>query len=1117
MSSIEEKYQKKSQREHILLRPDTYVGCIETNKEDLWIYNEENKNIYKKSIDFTPALYKIFDEILVNSRDACMTDKTTNEIKIKINNKRISVENNGKGIPVELHKKVKCYVPELIFGHFRTGSNFDDNTKRTTGGRNGLGAKLTNAFSKEFIIETCDLKNKRYFKQTYKNNMSWKKKAIIEDKEDMKMGFVKIEFEPDLERFKMKEISIDMIKFFKKRVYDIAATLPKVKVYLNDILIEENTFKKYINLYYQNENIIYEENKEWQIGIIYIPDNGFEQISFVNGINTFNGGTHINYIINNIIKKLDTITKKKYKDIKIKPSIIKENLVVFVNSIIINPQFSSQTKEELKSKSNTFGSTYEISDKSVKKLVSFGLIEQIINFIRLKDEAKLKKNTDGKKENTIKGIPKLEDANKAGGKESHKCYLILTEGDSAKALAMSGRSVVGNDYFGVFPLKGKLLNVREATSSQLLNNEEIKNIKKIMGLQQGKEYKNNKDLRYGGIIIFTDQDTDGFHIKGLLINCIHYFWPSLLKNCKGFINSLSTPIVKATKGKRVKCFYNIPDYEKWERQVTIKSWNIKYYKGLGTSNSKEAKEYFTDILNKLITYKLCDQNNDDNQNICEEAIKLAFEKKQSNNRKKWLLNDTKNLFLDNSFKSVEIKDFINKELKLFSYDDLERSIPSIVDGLKPSTRKILYACFLRKIYNKKDEIKVSQLAGYVADKTSYHHGEASLIQAIINMAQNYTGSNNINLLVPSGQFGSRLLGGKDHASPRYIYTYLENLTRYLFKLEDDDILNYLFDDGNKIQPDFFLPILPMILVNGSEGIGTGFSTFIPPHNPIDIIKNIFLIMDKKEIKKMKPWYKKFKGKVRLKDNTISIIGHYNVIDDNTIQVSELPIGQWTTPYKEFLETIEYNNIKKKDIITNFKDNNTESLVNFELTFPKKKLELFIKNDTLEAKLKLIKTVRNTNMHLYDKDNNIRKYDSTNDILKEWYDFRLTMYIKRKEYIIGKLTKDLNILKYKVMFIQYVLDKKIIIYRQKKSDIITKLEELEFPQLVNNNNNNNKSYDYITTIPLFSLTIEKINELNELFNNKDEELKLIKSISEINMWKNDLNDFLKIYTQWKKNN
>ena len=370
--SIEEKYQKKTQLEHILLRPDTYVGSIETNKEDLWIYNEENKNIYKKSIEYTPALYKIFDEILVNGRDACMTDKTTDEIRVNITDKRIRVENNGNGIPVELHKKEKCYVPELIFGHFRTGSNFDDSTKRTTGGRNGLGAKLTNAFSKEFIIETTDLKNKRYFKQTFKNNMSWKRKAIIEDNKDIKLGNVKIEFEPDLQRFKMDKISDDMISFFKKRVYDIAATLPKVKVYLNDKLIEENTLRKYINLYYQNENIIYESSKEWQIGIIYIPDNGFEQVSFVNGINTFNGGTHVNYIINNIIKKLDVITKKKYKDIKIKPSIIKENLVIFINSIVINPQFSSQTKEELKTRANSFGSTYDITDKSIKKLITFG-------------------------------------------------------------------------------------------------------------------------------------------------------------------------------------------------------------------------------------------------------------------------------------------------------------------------------------------------------------------------------------------------------------------------------------------------------------------------------------------------------------------------------------------------------------------------------------------------------------------------------------------------------------------------------------------------------------------------------------------------------------------------
>tara|TARA_B110000208_G_C11789740_1_gene437003 strand:- start:65 stop:3499 length:3435 start_codon:yes stop_codon:yes gene_type:complete len=1124
--SIEEQYQKKTQLEHILLRPDTYIGSISSNNEKLWIYNEKNNKIEKKNILYIPALYKIFDEIMVNARDSAIEDKSTNEIRVKVTKDFISIWNNGKGIPIEIHKKEKCTVPELIFGQFLTGSNYDDTEERITGGRNGLGAKLVNVFSSEFIVEIGDSKNKKYFKQTYKRNMSWRKTPEINEYTEKK-GFVHISFKPDFERFKITELSDDMINLFKKRVFDISATInKKIDVYLNDILIEVKDMKSYINMYYESDEIIYEKvNDRWQLGILYIPDNTFDQISFVNSIATFNGGTHVKHIVDNIVKKLDEIASKKYKDMKLKPSMVKENLVIFINSTIVNPQFSSQTKEELKTKVSEFGSKCDISDKIIKKLVSFGILEYISNLIQAKNDSLIKKKTDGKKESNIKGIPKLEDANLAGGKESESCYLILTEGDSAKALAMSGRSVIGNDRLGVFPLKGKLLNVREATAKQLLENEEIKNIKKIMGLKQGKKYTDKYDLRYGGIIILTDQDTDGFHIKGLLLNFIHYFWPSLLE-LNNFVYSLATPIIKVTKGRKSKCFYNMNDYEKW-RKKNNNSWHIKYYKGLGTSNAKEAKEYFTDLFNKLIHYKVDEliitenqeESNDENnaEPDCDsyKAIKLAFEKKQSHNRKTWLLNNTKNQILDNNIKDVYIHDFVNKELKLFSYDDIGRSIPSIVDGLKPSTRKILFACLLRKLYTKKTEIKVSQLAGYVSDKTCYHHGEKSLTDAIVGMAQNYVGSNNINYLHPSGQFGTRLMGGKDHASPRYTFTFLEELTRFIFREEDDDILNNLIEDGCSIQPDFFEPILPTILVNGSEGIGTGFSTFIPSYNPEEIADNLFNLMDGKEMNKMKPWFRNFSGKVYQNNNNINIVGQYDVIDNNTIQINELPISMWTTQYKEFLENIEIRKDQKsnKNIISKFTDNNTESIVNFTVKFPYKKLELFIKNDTIESKLKLIKTMKISNMHLYNADGNIKKYASPEEILKEWYEHRLGIYVKRKNYLIGKLSKLLDILKYKVMFIEYVLDGKIIIYKQKKVDIISKLEYYEFPQLATRDEE--KSFDYITSIPLFSLTLEKIDELNEKFLNKEEELNNVKAISEIDMWKSELSEFLERYLHWKK--
>ena len=519
----------------------------------------------------------------------------------------------------------------------------------------------------------------------------------------------------------------------------------------------------------------------------------------------------------------------------------------------------------------------------------------------------------------------------------------------------------------------------------------------------------------------------------------------------------------------------------------------KYHKGLGTSNSTEAKEYFTDLNNKLINYKW-DTSIIDEINLTDKYIKLAFEKQQADNRKKWL-EDKQNTSLDYNNKNINFSDFINQELKLFSYADLERSIPNIVDGFKPSIRKILYACFLRKLNTKKDEIKVSQLAGYVSDKTNYHHGENSLYAAIVNMAQNYVGSNNINLLYPSGQFGTRLLGGKDHASPRYIFTYLNNLTRYIFREEDDCILEYLNEDGISIEPKTYYPIIPMILVNGTEGIGTGFSTNIPPYNPLDIVDNIKRLMKNKPVKPMIPWYNNFKGTIKQSDNTICI--------------NELPIGMDTTKYKNYLESIEINNGNNKEIITGFRDNNTETDVNFIVSFPNKKLEKGISNDTINNKLKLEKTLKINNMHLFTNDNKIKKFNNVEEILIEFYNIRLPLYEKRRNIIIEKLEYNLLIIENRVKFIDYKINKKIIIDNQKKNDIIKNLEKYKFSKL-KLLNDKIECYDYLFKMDILTFSKEKIDELNKLYELKLNELNKYKKLTAKDIWNNELNLFIKKY-------
>ncbi len=837
-TETDKKYKKHELRTHIYSRPSMYIGTIDPNTIDTYIV-DDNDIIVKTNITFIPGLFKIFDEAVVNAIDhSVRTRKDENNnnivknIKISINKETgvIEIFNDGMGIEIIKHSEYDIWIPELIFGELLTSSNYNDDEVRIVGGVNGLGIKLTNIFSKSFIIETVDSTRKKLYIQNFSENLTIKEAPEI--KSCQRKSYTKITFKPDYEKFGLTNITEDIYNLFKRRVYDVSAcTDTSVNVYFNDKKINIKDFEKYTDLFLDTKTIqprIYEKvNDRWEVSVAISKTGSFDQISFVNGINTIRGGRHVEYLVNAITKKLVDMTLAKKKK-AIKPQHIKDNIFIFVKSTIENPTFDSQTKETLTTLVTKFGSKCELSEKFYEKLYKSGIIELALSATEVVEQKKLVK-TDGKKVNKII-VPKLDDANLAGTKDSKDCTLILTEGDSAKTMAISGLSVVGRDKYGVYPLKGKIINVKDITLQKITDNNEITNLKKILGLEQNKDYSKGIDsLRYGKIMIMTDQDHDGSHIKGLLFNVFQTLWISLYKY-EGFLTSMLTPIIKATNTstKEIISFYNMSDYESWIDTIERKSqWKIKYYKGLGTSTDQEAKEYFKEM--RQITY----QHTEDS----DGSIDLAFNKKRADDRKIWLSTYDKYNVLDYTEKSISYETFINKDLIHFSNRNLERSIPHICDGLKESTRKILYACLKRNLYH--NEIKVAQLAGNVSEVTAYHHGENSLQEAIIGMAQIFVGTNNINILEPKGQMGSRISGGQDASSPRYIYTLLSKLTKLIFKEEDNSILNYLDEDGLSIEPEYYMPIIPMILVNGGIGIGTGYSTNIAQYNPSDII-NIYL-------------------------------------------------------------------------------------------------------------------------------------------------------------------------------------------------------------------------------------------------------------------------------------
>ncbi|RQM18731.1 hypothetical protein DD237_000945 [Peronospora effusa] len=1189
--SIEQIYQKKSQLEHILLRPDTYVGSIEHVEQNMWILDELQQKMVLKKITYVPGLYKIFDEIIVNACDNKQRDKAMNTLKVTIDvlKNEISVWNNGKGIPIVLHKEHQVYVPELIFGHLLTGSNFDDNKKKTTGGRNGYGAKLANIFSNEFIVETADSSTKQRYKQVFENNMGKKNPPSIT--KWTQKDFTCISFKPDLERFKLDSLNEDIVSLFKKRVYDVAGVSGKgLNVFLNGEKIPIKSFPQYVALYpgprgfeaekdtkededshpeengddddYDDEErskkvkaakgkpsniakngVIFEKPDErWQVGI-GMSEDGFQQVSFVNGICTTKGGQHVAYIVDQITTKLVSVLKKKNKGDAVKPNYIKNHMFVYVSALIENPAFDSQTKETLTTRANGFGSNFHLSDKFLKQVEKSGLVEKILSFAAFKQTAELRrKGGSGGKRSRLTGIPKLDDANHAGTAKSKDCTLILTEGDSAKTVAVGGLAVVGRDYYGVFPLRGKMLNVREASHTQILKNEEIQNVVKILGLKYGENYESTKGLRYGHLMIMADQDHDGSHIKGLVINLIHHFWPSLLR-LDGFLQEFITPIVKCSKGRTKKVFYTMPEYEAWrERTNQGRGWVIKYYKGLGTSTAAETKEYFSDLQTHQIEFAYEGDGDSD-------IIDMAFSKKRVEDRKDWLRGYEPGTHVDYDVDAMGYTEyvsclqefmrasvptflliirFVNKELILFSMADNIRSIPSAIDGFKPSQRKVLFCCFKR---NLRSELKVAQLAGYVSEHSAYHHGEQSLQGCIVNMAQDFVGSNNIHLLSPIGQFGTRLMGGKDAASSRYIFTNLEQLTRRLYDPLDNDVLKYLDEDGQSIEPEWYIPVIPMVLVNGSDGIGTGWSSSVPNYNPLDIIKSLRKMINGQEVTPLIPWYRGFTGHIvektssRGTDTSNFIVqGLYEVIDDSTLVISELPVKLWTQTYKQFLE-----GLLDAGTIKDFKENHTDVKVLFTITLEPKVLSDITKAPGgIVKKFKLESSLSTTNMHLFDRDGHIKKFESPKEILEEFYSVRLEYYDRRKKSMLQKLQDQIQLLSNKARFVLSVVEDKLIVNNRKKQDLLEELVTEGYDQIVpklkkkidtedsnesmeedNDMADASRGYDYLLSMKILSLTKERVDKLRAELQDREQEYSVLEGRTVQDLWLTDLDELEKM--------
>jgi DNA topoisomerase II len=1160
----------ENQRDHVYEVPNMYLGSIKQTPRLTKVLDLENLIFKDIEIVFPQGAERIFLEISSNAGDNAARSKKKNvdpgEIVVTMTETTIKVRNGGIPIPVEIHPKENMYVPEMIFGNLLSGSNY--NKERSEAGVNGLGSKLTNIFSKFFKVTVADPFNEKLYTQIWTENMKKRNEPVISDYSNTNKGFVEIEYIMDFKKFGYEDMKYprEAFELFNRHILDMAFTM-KTPVSFNGKKFNISTAKEYAKLYLGKENVKHSlMHYEWEEGTEIVMKKGVnfavdknklpiieicavdtpdraERISFVNGMWTRNNGVHLeaafkaigtsvlNTVNDSLIKKKKG-EKKNDKSLKLTLNDVKKHVSIFVNCWIVEPEFDSQSKNELRSPTPKVS----VDEKVLASIMKWELVSRLYAELDAK-QFRAASKSDGKKKRYLSGMEKLHDANRAATIDSINCTLYITEGDSALTFAKKLCSYIpggkGRDFIGMYPLKGKPLNVMNAPATQIAENKEINDLKKVLGLREGVDYRieeNYETLRYGHLMVLADADVDGLHILGLVMNLFHCKYPTLL--ARGYIKYLRTKILEAKKGKEKLKFYTQHEYEEWLKESPDHAtWKVDYFKGLGTSEDE-------DILEESKEPKIVMTLYDD---IAPYSLRLAFDQSLSNNRKMWVSRWEP----DHSVAKMKIQPiskFIDHEFIQFSLADIARSIPRFTDGLKVSQRKIIWAALKKWKSNagsKAEKFKVAQFAASISASLNYHHGEKSLEGAIVALAQNYVGSNNLPYLERNGQFGTRSMLGKDASAGRYIFTKPEFWIPLVFKSIDNNILDMIVEEGQKIEPVTLLPILPMHLINGVNGIGSGFSSTVLSYNPIDICYWIEAKIKGFPLPELIPWYRDFQGYIEIKERKnknvdnessetdkedeedkdevnidkhtkYSMIskGDYEIQGKRKVIVTELPVGRGINKYKSYLDKF-----REDKIINKYDDYSTPDKPHFEI--------YGMKNPS-SKNLKLIKSYGMSNMVLLDNNNKPVKYEMVNDILETFYTIRLGYYQKRKDYILKDIEDQIKVLNNKINFILAVikgyemiqvnpkitLDEVnaaggILAVKRSKKEVSFQMEKCGFdPEL-------------LKKISLYSLTLEEVQSLRDEIMGLENKRKNKEETKIEQFWLDDLEEFLKAYCKHYK--
>lgn len=1157
-----------SELEHIYANPDMYMGSLVGSSTTVWTLSQDL--VPGRVVTKIPqGLVQLYGEILANACDAM--EKTIRNkfhhgpVEIEFDNPYITIRNEG--FPILVKKDAQgVWFPEKIITSTKTGTNFGK--ERRGAGKNGYGLKITWAYSDYLRIVVNDTVNRLNYSQEFHGPYD-RKEPIIQELQG-EISYVEITFKPNFPLFNYPEDQEEYpeeVEDYYRSYASVCSLACKTPVYFNGDYMDYSNIVNYSNIFFDPElkrKTFYVWPEGTQVTFhddgsqsaddgltlplieLVIVDSGnskVKQFGVTNSILNQDGGIHVNAVFDEIGPAITSFlngtsrkneTKGKEKDVKnffrINTTHLKENLSVIISVRVLNPLFNGQTKsvlesfEQEKPKKRVSKMTLDIPESIIREIIEeFDCIKFLKESIKASILDPLKK-LDGKKTSDCGTLYYGKDAPWAGTAKSSKATILFFEGKSAGSYGNELISLMKNGVssMGSCPTGGKIRNISEITPEtvwKLKKNKFFHDFKKMLNVREELDYtdpKNRAQLRYGKILYAGDADVDGIHICSLFMNLINVLYPSLLQ--AGLVSTYRTKILSAVpvNGKKKLLFYELWQYKEWEKTVDISKWKITYFKGLGSSTKEDVKEDFKEMFVVECVY---DEDADYTLNLFFGKDKLLSEK-----RRELIMNyDPEELppaietDEETGTRFEPISSYLANSYISYCSHTLVRHLSSI-DGLNQVRRKVVYSSSIYwKDWASEKETRTVVFNGAATELSNYHHGD-SLTAVIVRMAQNFVGSNNLNYFIGLGQFGTRDHGGADFASPRYTRIMPNNWwLKLIYNPKDKPLLTHQYDEGIKTEPYFYLPRIPMCLVQGQDAIMCGWRSYIPPYNVLDIC-NWYLdrIGGKEpfEIEEPVPFFRDFQGRVEvvdtrklkeyeeslLDDNGEEIVddegnvekvyttvrsGKYSIlthgiisdIEVNSLTIQELPVGVWTEPFLQSLQKL-----KSEGKVKNFfklPGYTIESpLIRVEGIVPKD-----IKNDPHKIKIKakdfpLIKSFPLNCMWILGPDKKPKYYKSVTEILEEYYQWRLPFYEKRRHLELEEAKMAMQDAMDKVAYVNAVKDKKLIIIKRKKNDILASIRELGL-----------KEHLYGFTKYYDEETVAKLQEKYELAKEKLERLEL----------------------------